>query len=83
MSDWIDSGNGSQIEIRRNEDESIDEVVLYMPDPKTSERVCVFHMEQNSKRAWYFTIGGTNMGHKLFNIWRDKKKVVVRYDEDD
>lgn len=35
-------------EVRRNDDGTIDEVLLYV-DGK-----CVFHMEQMSKKSWYF-----------------------------
>lgn len=62
------------IEIRRNEDDTIDEIVAYGPDGN-----CWFHLEQEDKDQWYFTLygGGDPIEHELFGIYRSKKKVHV------
>ena len=66
-------------EIRRNEDGTLDEVVVSSDDKTLS-----FHLEQNSKGSWYFGLygPGTEGDYHQFNIYRDKKRVVVSNYED-
>jgi hypothetical protein len=65
-----------RLEVRPNDDGSIDEVVLYDSDDK-----CVFHLEQLDDDLWYFDLT-TDTDHtenyEIFDIFRTKKKVHVR-----
>lgn len=62
-----------RIEVRRNDDGTIDEVLLYV-----GER-CVFHLEQMSKRSWYFGVypEGSKDDPGQFYV-RSKRRVTVR-----
>lgn len=74
-----------RVEVRRNDDGTIDEVLLYV-----GER-CVFHLEQMDKRGWYFGLypcpDGSSERHPIdhdevrqFYIHADKR-VTVRAGE--
>ena len=68
-----------RFEIRRNEDGTLDEVVAESDDGSL-----LFHLEQNSKGAWYFGLYGPGPEgeYHQFNIYRAKKHVVVSsYDD--
>lgn len=78
--------SAERIEVRRNPDGTIDEVLLYVGDR------CVFHLEQMSKRSWYFGLypkcdDGRADEHydpdemQQFYIWSDKR-VTVRAGSD-
>jgi uncharacterized Zn finger protein (UPF0148 family) len=67
-----------RVEVRKNADGTIDEVLLY-----DAER-CLFHMEQMSKRSWWFGLYRVEERHRTadepnhsFNVYRTKKRVVV------
>lgn len=51
----LDDGPAAErIEIRRNDDGTIDEVLFFVGIR------CVFHLEQNSKHSWYFGLYPNN-----------------------
>lgn len=58
-------------EVRRNDDGTIDEVLFYV-DGK-----CVFHMEQMSKKSWYFGLYPSVEEVQQFNV-HSKMRVHVR-----
>lgn len=64
-----------RVEIRRNPDGTIDEVLLYVGDR------CVFHLEQNSKHSWFF--GLYPEGEEIEQFWvYAKGRVTVRSGRD-
>jgi hypothetical protein len=65
-----------RVEVRRNEDGTIDEVVLYR------DGRCIFHIEQDTRRSWYFTLDDGTDETYLFFI-DAKKRVSVRLDTDE
>lgn len=81
MGVWVGRTVSERVEIRRNDDGSIDEVLLFV-----GER-CVFHLEQMSKRSWYFGLypqpgdSGAERGVEQFYINADKR-VRVGYARD-
>ncbi len=60
-----------RVEIRRNPDGTIDEVLLYVGDR------CVFHLEQNSPLSWYFNLYPRAGDPEQFSI-NARKRVTVR-----
>ena len=67
-----------RVEVRRNDDGSLDEVLLY-----DAER-CLFHMEQLDDDRWWFALYPTDPGASgmtdddaHFDIFRRKKHVEV------
>ena len=68
-----------RVEVRRNDDDTIDEVVLYR------DGRCVFHLEQNSDCNWYFTLDDGDLDQDvywLFDIW-SKARIEVWRDIDE
>lgn len=76
MSEFREVGR-HKVEIRRNDDGTIDEVVAYGPDGD-----CWFHLEQLDDDGYYFGIYDGVENLEQFDIWRRKKRVIVRaYDD--
>jgi len=64
-----------ELQVRNNEDGSIDEVVLSEPGG-----ACIFHLEQLDDDLWYFDLveDTESRDYVIFDIFRTKKKVHVR-----
>lgn len=63
-----------RLEVRRNDDGTIDEVLIYIDDR------CVMHIEQMEKNAWYLGVYiGTDVDQ--FSI-HGKSRVTIRHYND-
>lgn len=62
-----------RVEVRRNADDSIDEVLLY------DDERCLFHLEQMDTAAWWFALypDAAFLDDQHFDIVRRKRSVVV------
>jgi hypothetical protein len=62
-----------RIEVRRNPDGSVDEVLLY------DGAECLFHLEQMGPANWYFGLYPNGLEDlKQFGIWLEKRTIHVR-----
>lgn len=65
-----------RVEVRRNEDGTIDEVLLYEGDG-TRER-CVFHMEQTTGHSWYFNLYPEGADAECFGVWSKRRVRLIQ-----